>query len=791
MKSYDHKKIEKKWQERWNKEKLYETPDDSTKNYYVLVEFPYPSGNLHVGHWYAFSLPDIYARFMRMRGFNTLFPIGFDSFGLPAENAAIKHGLNPREWTEKNIDYMKNQLNSMGTSFDWSREIWTSDPDYYKWTQWFFTEFFKKGIAYQGEATVNWCPSCQTVLANEQVVQGLCERCDTEVEQKVMKQWMLKITDYAERLIDDLDDLDWPEAIKESQKNWVGKKEGAVFSFGSVDWPKEIKIETFTTRPDTFFGVTFLVVSPERIKEWMETGHEFPENVNDYVEKSLRKTERERLERVKDKTGVDTTLRVKHPGTKEDIPVFVADYVLGGYGTGAVMGVPAHDMRDFEFANAYELSVRTVIEGGETVPFEDMGTLIESDSFSGMKSEEAGIAITKEFGKKEIEYRLRDWSISRQRYWGVPIPVVYDKEGVAHPIPKEHLPWTLPEDVDHVPTGVAPLARSEELKKRTEEIFGKGWTPEVETMDTFVDSSWYFLRYLDSKNKDEFASMQKQKQWMPIDFYSGGAEHTTMHLLYSRFFYKVLYDLGLVSEKEPYKRRINRGLILGPDGAKMSKSRGNVIDPDELVSLYGADTVRAYLGFIGPYNEVGAYPWNPNSVIGIRRFIERVWRLQEKVSEEPVSELEKALHITIKKVTEDTESLKFNTAISSMMVFLSEAEKIGKIGKSQYESLIQLLAPYIPHVAEEIWESLQNKGSVHLSSWPVFDEGSIVEEAHAVAVQINGKVRGELLVKVGLSEEEVREAALELDSIQKWITKDDVQKTVYIQGKIINFVVKM
>lgn len=971
MEKYDHKNIESKWQEKWEEDNLYKTRDEveGKENFYTLVEFPYPSGNLHIGHWYAFAVPDIFVRKKRMDGFNVLYPIGFDAFGLPAENAAIKRGLDPKKWTYENIEYMEKQLRSMGASFDWSRKIVTADPEYYKWTQWLFLKFLEKGLAYKKKAFVNWCPKDQTVLANEQVVGGKCERCGSEVEQKDLEQWFFKITDYAERLIADLSSLDWPEPIKEAQKNWIGKSEGAEIEFElrikDYELSKNKKIKVFTTRADTLFGVTYVVLAPEHeLINNLESRIQNLEEVKKYLAQTKAKTEIERVDIKKAKTGVELKgIKAINPATGEEVPVWVADYVLPYYGTGAVMAVPAHDERDFEFAKKYGLPMKKVIapyfpdlenpfkpgketifrevvhsivlnqktgkilcldwkdfgwktfviggkennedaveaalreikeetgyknlkfikklagpwvnkfyakhkdinriakaelllfelenedrdevsidetgrhnvvwidkdklkdfisgitekeyeieafeQSGENNCFTGEGMLINSSEFDLLESAEAREKIAEKFGKKVVKYKLRDWLLSRQRYWGCPIPIVYDPEGRPHPVPDEHLPWLLPEDdIDFTPKGEPPLASSKELAERTEKIFGKGWKPECDTMDTFVDSSWYFNRYIDPTNEKEFADKNKLKNWLPVDKYSGGAEHTNMHLLYSRFFHKALFDLGLVNESEPYKTRINRGLILGPDGQKMSKSKGNVIDPDEWVEKMGADTVRMYLAFVGPFNEVGQYPWDLGGIAGIRRFLERIWRLaQHSVitnvmtdvdTNAKTKKLESLLHKTIKKVTEDIESFKFNTAISAMMIFLNELETSTRMGangannieKKDFETFLKLLAPFAPHLTEEIWHILGNKNSIHLEKWPIFDKDKIVDEKSTIVVQINGKIRTQFEIENNLSKEEVEKLALSLPETKKWLAGLRVERVIFVPNKILNFVAK-
>ncbi len=798
-KKFDHKEIEGKWQKHWKENGNYDLNkrDDSKEKEYVLVEWPYPSGNLHIGHWYAFAVPDIYVRYRRMIGTQVLYPMGFDAFGLPAENAAIKRNNNPREWTEQNIEYMKGQLNSMGNAFSWDKTTSSTDPEYFKWTQWMFTEFFKNNIAYRGEGVVNWCPSCNTVIANEQVqADGTCERCDNLIEKKKMPQWMIRITDFADELIDDLEGLDWAEHIKDAQRNWIGRSEGALIDF-KLSLGEQVTV--FTTRPDTLFGATYMVLAPEhelvhkyrdKIKNWSD--------VEIYITATRQKAEQDRLDNTKEKTGVKLEgITATNPATGEEIPVYIADYVLASYGTGAIMAVPAHDERDHAFAQKFGIDIKQVIYQDDGT-FRDsvnlsanigQGKLKNSGEFDGMDSEEAKEAITiKVGGKLTNTYRLRDWSIGRQRYWGVPIPIVYDPEGNARPVPLEHLPWKLPEDVDFKPTGVPPLSKSQELKERTEKIFGAGWTPEVETMDTFVDSSWYYLRYIDNKNDKEFSSKKAQKTWLPVDLYFGGAEHTTMHLLYSRFWQKALHRLGHVEHKEPYTRRINRGLILGPDGNKMSKSKGNVIDPDEQVERVGADTVKMYLAFMGPYGETANYPWDMGGIAGQRRFLERVNGLIEHITDNEDKDMTALLHKTIRKVTNDIQNFKFNTAISAMMIFLNQAEKTG-LCRESYLLFLKLLAPFAPHLTEELWYEAEEKGSIHQQTFPEFDPGLAKDEMVTIGVQINGKMRGEITIAPGADEETALTAVRNNDSLQAKLGENKPKRVIYVPGRILNLIV--
>ncbi len=787
-KKFDHNAIEKKWQDTWEKSGIFDVGarDHAKEKKYILVEFPYPSGNLHIGHWFAFAVVDIYVRALRMQGKQVFFPIGFDSFGLPAENAAIKRGLNPKDWTYDNIAYMTQQLKSMGNAFAWNASLRTSDPEYYGFTQHLFTEFFKHDLVYRGTAIVNWDPVDKTVVANEQVLpDGTGERSGAKIEKREMPQWMMRITKYADRLIDDLDTLPWPNHIKESQKNWIGRSEGATLDFALTTG--EV-VPVFTTRPETIFGATYIVLAPEHplvaknkdiIKNWNE--------VSAYCETARHKDDIERIAEKKEKTGVALEgIKAFNPATKLEIPVYVAEYVLSQYGTGAIMAVPAHDTRDYAFAQTFSLPVVPVIKTSEPLPYAGNGPLIHSGAFDGLNNEEAKQAIVEHLhGKLTKTYRLRDWSVGRQRYWGVPIPIVYDPQGTAHPIPKEHLPWLLPVDVDFTPTGVAPLAKSAELKERTEKIFGKGWTPEVETMDTFVDSSWHFLRYTDVQNTNAFASLEAQKDWMPVDIYFGGAEHTTMHLLYSRFWQKALFDLGLATEPEPYTMRINRGLVLGPDGNKMSKSKGNVIDPDIEVTRLGADTVKMYLAFMGPYAETSNYPWDMGGIAGLRRFLERAHGLVDHVRDLEAPHITVLLNQTIEKMTNDIALYKFNTAISALMVFINSAEKDG-LSRASYQIFVRLLAPFAPHLTEELWSLLGESTSIHEAAWPIADQTVLQSRQVTMAVQIDGKTRGTVTVPMGSDEATVMAAVRNDAALERYLESLEQPKVIFVVNKIIN-----
>ncbi len=958
---YDHKYIEKKWQKIWGEQEVSKIDKDDTKNkYYVLDMFPYPSGDgLHMGHTESYTASDVFYRFKKMQGYNVLHPQGFDAFGLPAENFAIKTGVHPAQTTEKNINNYIRQMKMLGINYDFDEQVVTSDPKYYKWTQWIFEQFYKNNLVYKKTQKTNWCSSCQTVIANEQVVAGECERCNTEIVQKEIPGWFFKITDFADDLIDGLDKVDWPEHTVKNQRNWIGRSEGAKIKFPVVfasdseavqeDEKIQNTIEVFTTRPDTLFGATYLVLAPEnklvielkdQIKNWDE--------VEKYIIQTQNKTELDRME-AKEKTGVKLDgIFAINPANKEEIPVFIADYVLGGYGTGAIIAVPAHDERDYEFAKKYNLPINyvvcpkrvdpinspradketvergnvhvllvdskekkvaclhwkehpwvTFIVGGvkdgedsieaakrevleetgyknikfvkylNSVPvvaeyyaahkdhnkkvktfgmvfelsgnekdrdevsddekakheikwypfdkstlektvnpcseldiwmaglesddhcYSEKGILINSGQFDGMTSEEAKQKIT-EFvgGEMTSNYRLRDWSISRQRYWGCPIPIVYSPEGEATLVPEEHLPWTLPTDVDFKPTGVSPLAESKELKERVEKIFGAGWTPEYDTMDTFVDSSWYFLRYPDVHNEDEFCS-EARKKWLPVDLYIGGAEHTYMHLLFARFFTKAMHKIGLLNFDEPFLKLRHQGMVLDANGKKMSKSKGNVVNPDEMVERFGADSVRTYMLFAAPLED--EVIWNEDNIVGVYRFLEKVWRLKSKIKNQKSKcdgkcKIDNLLHKTIKKIRDDIADLRYNTAVSSMMILVNEVEKQDEIIQEDYEIILKLLSPFAPHITQELWEQIGNTDLIQNKEWPKYDESLAKDSSHKIVIQVNGKVRDEIEIEDGETEDEIKQKALARDVVQKWLDGKEPKKIIYVKNKLLSIV---
>ncbi|MDP3982177.1 MAG: leucine--tRNA ligase [bacterium] len=793
---YNPKHIEEKWQKIWEEQRINATQKRQGSKLYVLDMFPYPSGSgLHVGHVEGYTATDIYSRFKRMKGCNVLHPMGWDAFGLPAENYAIKTGIHPRETTEEAIKTFRRQIKRLGFSYDWDREIGTHTPEYYKWTQWFFLLLYKNGLAYKAKANVNWCSSCQTVLANEQVVQGACERCGTKVSQKDLDQWFFKITDFSNELVDDLKEVDWPESTVLNQRNWIGRSAGAVLKFKIRN--SKFEIPVFTTRADTLFGATYMVVAPEhelisnlkpQITNW--------EEVEKYIAKSREKTELERTTETKEKTGVELKgIKAINPGNKEEIPVFVADYVLAHYGTGAIMAVPAHDQRDWEFAQKFGLPIRQVICDRYPEPtcpilkeaYTGFGYLVGSGQFDGIKSGEAKQKIT-EFvgGEMKITTKLRDWLISRQRYWGAPIPIVYDPKGNPHAIPEEHLPWLLPTDVEFKPTGTSPLAQSKELFLRVEHIFGKGWTPEVDTMDTFVCSSWYYFRFVDPRNNKEFASKELIEKLLPVDLYVGGAEHTVLHLMYARFFTKVLHRFGYISFNEPFLRLRHQGMIQAEDGRKMSKSLGNVVNPDTIVEQFGADSLRLYEMFMGPLAEAKA--WNTQNIAGVRRFLERAWRLQNKIVKEG-SHKETVLHQSIKKVGEDIEELKLNTAISQLMVCANDLDSRESVSKEAYKTFLLLLAPFCPFITEEIWERIGEGGSIHNQLFPTYKEELLLESVARVPVQVSGKVRAVLEVSPGTAKEKLRDLALRHEKVAKWIHGKEIKDVVVIPDRLVNIVV--
>ena len=800
---YDHKQVEKKWQDIWDEAHCFEAENGSDKEkFYALVEFPYPSGQgLHVGHPRSYTALDIVARKKRMQGYNVLYPMGWDAFGLPTENYAIKNHVHPAEVTKKNVARFKSQLKALGLSFDWSREINTTDPNYYKWTQWIFLQLFKHGLAYKKEMNVNWCTSCKCVLANEEVVNGVCERCGSEVVHKTKSQWMLAITKYAQRLIDDLDDVDYIERVKVQQRNWIGRSTGAEVDFKTTEGDT---LTVYTTRPDTLFGATYMVISPEHpaVEKWADKLANI-DAVRAYREEAARKSDFERTELNKDKTGVQLDgVAAINPVNGKQIPIFVSDYVLMGYGTGAIMAVPAHDDRDWEFAKKFGCEIIEVVSGGEDVQKaaftakDETGILVNSDFLNGKTVKDAIPAMIewleqKGIGRAKVQYKLRDWVFSRQRYWGEPIPIVHcDKCGYVA-VPEDQLPLELPNVHTYEPTdnGESPLAHMTDWVNTTCPCCGGPAKRETDTMPQWAGSSWYFLRYMDPHNDKALASKEALEYWSPVDWYNGGMEHTTLHLLYSRFWHKFLYDIGVVPTKEPYAKRTSHGMILGENGEKMSKSRGNVVNPDEIVDTYGADTMRLYEMFIGDFEK--AAPWSPKSIKGCRRFLERVWALAEKVQDGDTysKEHEVLMHRTIKKVGEDADSLKANTAIAALMTMLNEFYDKG-VNRAEYMAFLTLLNPFAPHITEELWQQMGGEGLLSIAPWPQYDEAKTVEDTVEIAVQVNGKLKCTIKLPVDCDKQVAIDTALAEEKVQHAVEGKQMVKQIVVPGKIVNLVVR-
>ncbi len=810
--NYNPQEIEKKWQRRWAEDGLYEVGEETTKpKYYALTMFPYTSGDLHIGHWYPMAPSDVHARYKRMQGYNVLHPMGFDAFGLPAENAAIKRGIHPFVWTMQNIENMRRQLKSIGAIYDWSREVITCLPEYYKWTQWFFLKLYEKGLAYRGKAPVNWCPNCQTVLANEQVVDGVCERCDTPVIRRDLEQWFFRITKYADELME-FEGIDWPERIKIMQRNWVGKSQGTEISF-ALDHPgaSEKEIRVFTTRPDTVFGVTFMVLAPEHPLVEKLTSAEKKGEVEAYIEKSRRQSEIERLSTEKEKDGVFIGAYCTNRLNGERVPIWIADYVLLSYGTGAVMAVPAHDERDFAFAKKYNLPIRVVIAPPEwdgadlEEAYIEPGTMVNSGQFDGLPSEEGVEKISdflekKGLGGRTVSYKLRDWLISRQRYWGAPIPMVYcDRCGIV-PVPEKDLPVLLPEDAEFKPTGESPLKYNKSFVNTACPRCKAPAKRETDTMDTFMCSSWYFLRYASPHDEKAAFDDEKVKYWLPVDLYTGGAEHAVMHLFYARFFIKALRDMGVVGFGEPFTRLFNQGVIVA-EKQKMSKSKGNVVTPDAYVSELGADAVRAYLMFIGPWEQGGE--WNDAGISGMSRWLNRVWNLvsgeygEGEVSQKAERDLSRLTHQTIRKVSEDMERLRFNTMLAALMEFTNYLTRVREEGtvsssawKEAIDTLLLLLAPTAPHLAEELWQQRGHEYSIHNQGWPKWDEALAKDEEITLVVQVKGKLRDRIAVPASITEAEAKEKALASRKVKVHLEGKEIAKTIYVPGRLVNLVVK-
>jgi len=817
MSTYNHQEIEKKWQKKWAETQIYKTQDtDDKPKYFVLDMFPYPSGaGLHVGHPKGYIATDVIARFKMLNGFNVLHPMGWDAFGLPAENYALKMKTHPRIATEQNVARFKQQLEILGLTYDWDREINTTDPQYYKWTQWIFLQMFKKGLAFESYEPINWCPSCKTGLANEDLENGKCERCCSEIEQKPMRQWVLKITDYAEKMLDGLKDLDWEDSIIQMQKNWIGRSEGAEIKF-QVKSEKELSskalelssLRVFTTRPDTLFGATYMVLAPDhKLVEQLQAEIENYDEVKLYQEQTKNKTDLERTDLNKNKTGVELKgIKAINPANNEEIPIFIADYVLSGYGTGAIMAVPAHDERDFEFAQKYHLNIKEVVKGeaefsgaGDKIvnPYTGPGILINSDFLDMLTTQESKQKMIewleeKGLGKKTINYKLKDWVFSRQRYWGEPIPIIHCEKCGAVPVPEDQLPVELPDVENYEPTGTgeSPLANIDEWVNTTCPTCGGSAKRETNTMPQWAGSCWYYLRYIDPKNNENFADAKKEKYWMPVDLYVGGAEHATRHLIYARFWHRFLYDIGVVSTPEPFKKLQHVGLIMAEDGRKMSKRWGNVINPDDVVKEHGADTLRIYEMFMGPFDN--AIAWNTKNLVGARRFLEKVIKLESRIKNqesETNNKIKSLLHKTIKKVTDDIENLRFNTAISAMMILVNEMEKQESVSIDTYKVLIMLLSPFAPHIAEELWQKTGHTESVFKEQWPQYDESLIKDEEIELIIQINGKLRDKITVSADISEEEAKEKALASKKIQKWLEGKEPKKVIFVKGKLVSIVI--
>ena len=792
---YNHKKIEQKWQKNWEKSEIYKTSDTQDKpKYYILDMFPYPSGaGLHVGHPKGYIATDVTARMKMMQGFNVLHPMGWDAFGLPAENYAIKNKVHPKFAVEKYIKVFKTQLEKIGFTYDWSREVTTTDPGYYKWTQWAFIQMLKKGLAYESEEPIIWCPSCKTGLAMEDLEDGKCERCDSEVERKPLRQWVLKITDYADRLLFDLESLkDWPDSIREMQKNWIGRSEGATVNFNVQNF--DDKLEVFTTRPDTLFGATFMVLSPEHDLVNKITTKDFEKNVLKYQATASKKSDLERTELQKDKSGVFTGAYAINPVNGKEIPIWIADYVLSSYGTGAIMAVPAHDQRDYEFAKKYDLEIVQVVDGGdiEKGAFTDIdnGKMINSDKFDGLKPKDAIKKISdwlenESIGKKSVNYRLQDWVFSRQRYWGEPIPIIHCEKCGAVPVEESDLPVVLPEVENYEPsgTGESPLANIDDWVNTTCPKCGGAGKRETNTMPQWAGSNWYYLRYIDPNNSDALVDPEKEKYWSPVDFYVGGAEHATRHLIYARFWHKFLFDIGVVSEQEPFKKLQNVGLIMAEDGRKMSKRWGNVINPDVVIDDFGADSLRVYEMFMAPFDQ--AVSWDTNGLRGVRKFLDKVHNF-DKWSDDS-QEVTTAYHQMLQKVTTDIESMHFNTAVSAMMIFVNKIVQVG-CTKELFKGFLQALSPFAPHLCDELWENLGEKQSIFLSTWPNHDESKIIVDTIEIVIQINGKVRDKLTVSPNISEKDITKLALDSDIVKKYLDGNTPKKIIYVKGKLVSIV---